>query len=206
MPVDIPDRLCTKAICNQYLFKIVVLACAALVAYLIIRHLRKVKPSEAPAAPPAALPAPIFHPPQVLAKPSVVHSYGPTQNPERYSDNRSVPYSSGAISYASVSARPCADLDEGQFRKTVMANQEPALVMFHASWCGPCKATLPNFRQAALVSKRRFVAIEDSVAGDLKQQCQIKGFPTILKFEGGKPIDVYNGDRSVEDIARWASS
>lgn len=82
---------------------------------------------------------------------------------------------------------------------------KPFVVMFHANWCGPCKATLPHFEEAASKHKSLpFVAVESNYLNDeVKSKLGIKGFPTIRIVKGNTSMD-YKGNRTVDDFLKIA--
>lgn len=84
--------------------------------------------------------------------------------------------------------------------------KKPAVVMFHAKWCGHCKNTMPNFQKAAAMSKIPFLCVEHSVSEEkLAKKLGITGYPTIMRFQQGEMISEYQGNRTAEDIAKFAN-
>ena len=78
-----------------------------------------------------------------------------------------------------------------------------AVVMFHASWCSHCRQLLPAFKAAAARVKLPLVMMQCDNAPELVEQYGLRGFPTILRFGAGRPIE-YNGDRSPDSIVQFA--
>ena len=52
-----------------------------------------------------------------------------------------------------------AQLDADQFKSQVMGGDKPHLVVFYAPWCGPCRAMVPEFKQAAKQLARSGVTV-----------------------------------------------
>jgi len=83
-------------------------------------------------------------------------------------------------------------------------------VEFYAPWCGHCKNLAPIWAAAAteLKGKVKLGAVDATVHQSLAGQYDIKGYPTIKYFPGGKKdpnsVEDYNGDRSKDGIVTWA--
>jgi thiol-disulfide isomerase/thioredoxin len=84
----------------------------------------------------------------------------------------------------------------------------------YANWCGACKAIEKNWTemQAQVGGKVKFIDIEsenmDAELEKLNAENNTNvalqgGYPTIYKVEGTK-VSYYGGDRSVDDMAKWA--
>lgn len=89
-----------------------------------------------------------------------------------------------------------------------IAKAHSALVEFYAPWCGHCKALEPEYRRAAaqlksIVPNTLIAKVDATVEVELAQRHGIKGFPTILWFENGRPAGEYDGGRSAEEIVVW---
>uniref|UniRef100_A0A4W5NP88 Protein disulfide isomerase family A, member 5 n=1 Tax=Hucho hucho TaxID=62062 RepID=A0A4W5NP88_9TELE len=75
-------------------------------------------------------------------------------------------------------------------------------------WCGVCKRMQPIFQQAATETKGKFVLagmnVHPAEFDGLKQEYNVKGYPTFCYFEKGKFLHHYeNYGGTAKDIADW---
>lgn len=79
-------------------------------------------------------------------------------------------------------------IDDQTFQKEVLESEEPVLIDFTATWCGPCKALAPVVEKLADATvgqlKVAKVDIDDSPATATRYG--IRGAPTIVVFKNGK--------------------
>ncbi|CAH1401957.1 unnamed protein product [Nezara viridula] len=73
----------------------------------------------------------------------------------------------------------------------LIKNEESALIMFYAPWCGYCKRMKPEFEKAATRMKTEKVkgilaAVDATKDRDLAKQFEVKGYPTLKYFQFGE--------------------
>ena len=76
------------------------------------------------------------------------------------------------------------------FEAEVLKNDIPVIVDFYADWCPPCRALGPILDRlaSAFVGKIKFVKINSDDEGELANQFNVTGLPTIVFMEGGENI------------------
>jgi len=105
--------------------------------------------------------------------------------------------SGGAAAGAGVMVpKDAADLEK-------MLQSGDAIVMFHATWCGHCKTTLPKFNAAAADMAKAGVKVIAADGDKVKEALKKYGighFPYIALYRNGKQKAVYEGDRSQQSL------
>lgn len=96
------------------------------------------------------------------------------------------------------------DVDEHTFNEGVLEASRRHLVMvdFWAEWCPPCKALTPvleriarEFAGAFLLAK---VEVDDNMR--LAGHYKLRGFPTVILFREGEPVDHFSGYKPVHTV------
>lgn len=82
---------------------------------------------------------------------------------------------------------------------------DKSLVLFYASWCGHCKKLKPVWDKLAQNNENMIkINVGDNTPQQkvLIEKYNVKGFPTMIKFENGKNMGVFEG-RTEEEILQY---
>ncbi|MGH7124454.1 MAG: thioredoxin [Stellaceae bacterium] len=75
------------------------------------------------------------------------------------------------------------------------SNDQPVIVDFWATWCGPCKTLGPQLEKAVKDARGavRLVKIDVDQNQELAQQMRIQSIPAVYAFKNGRPVDGFVG-------------
>lgn len=84
-----------------------------------------------------------------------------------------------------------------EFEQQVLRSDQPVLVDFYASWCGPCKALAPTIESLAgeYAGKARVVKIDADANRELGQVGRVDAYPTVVLYNKGKEVQRWVGAR-----------
>ena len=89
------------------------------------------------------------------------------------------------------------------FQQLIQKDQ-PVLVDFFATWCGPCQMLAPILKQVKECLGERITIIKIDVDKNqaIAAQYQVRGVPTMLLFQNGKQLWRQSGVVSKEELLK----
>ena len=83
------------------------------------------------------------------------------------------------------------EVNEANFEAEVLKSNEPVLVDFFATWCGPCKAMAPALDAVAseMSGKLKVVKLDVDQNPGITEKYRIQAMPTLIMFNGGKEVN-----------------
>ena len=90
-----------------------------------------------------------------------------------------------------------------KFNELINADQ-PVLVDFFATWCGPCQSLMPILKQVkdAMGENIKILKIDVDKNQELASHFHVRGVPTLMLFQNGKQLWRQSGVLSKEEIIR----
>ena len=91
-------------------------------------------------------------------------------------------------------------LTKENFEEIVLQSEEPILVDFWATWCGPCMMLAPHLEELSKVYKVGKVNVDEQM--ELASQFGIISIPSLMVFKGGKLVNKSVGYQSLESLQK----
>lgn len=100
------------------------------------------------------------------------------------------------------------ELTDSNFESEVLNSDQPVLVDFWATWCGPCKMIAPTIEELAgdFAGKARVGKIDIDHNQEITMKHGIQAIPTILIFKGGQVVQRFQGVNPKEKLAEALTS
>ena len=78
-------------------------------------------------------------------------------------------------------------------------------VWFYAEWCGHCRDMEEPWKKLAENNhnKVNLAKVRDDYIPRLNDSPLVQGYPTIILYKNGKPVDTYQGERSEEGFNNY---
>jgi thioredoxin 1 len=91
---------------------------------------------------------------------------------------------------------------DATFNEIVLNSERPVFVDFWAEWCGPCKMLAPAIEKVShnLEGKVDIVKVDVDSNPQISAMFGISSIPTMILFNGGKPVGKMVGFRPAEQI------
>ena len=92
-------------------------------------------------------------------------------------------------------------MEKSNFEDTIHS-ENPVLVDFFATWCGPCQMLTPVLQQVKDRLGKRVTIIKIDVDKNTKiaAKYKVRGVPTLLLFQNGKQLWRQSGVLSTDEI------
>ncbi len=92
-----------------------------------------------------------------------------------------------------------------QFNSAVLEADQPVVVDFFATWCGPCRMLEPTLKdlEAANQGKVKFVKVDIDEAQQVAEQFAVMSVPTLVLFKGGQEADRKVGAAPKPALESW---
>jgi thioredoxin 1 len=94
-------------------------------------------------------------------------------------------------------------LTDSSFESEVINSNQPVLVDFWATWCGPCRAIAPIIEELAgeYEGKVKIAKLDVDENQQTASKYNVRSIPTLLFFQNGKVVDQIVGSAPKSALA-----
>ena len=80
---------------------------------------------------------------------------------------------------------------DANFQDEVLASDQPVLVDFWATWCGPCRVIAPTIEEIAsdYAGRAKVAKLDVDNNPQIAMQYGIRSIPSLIFFKDGRPVD-----------------
>eukprot|EP00696_Hemimastix_kukwesjijk_P009848 gnl/Hemi2/22426_TR7471_c0_g1_i1.p1 gnl/Hemi2/22426_TR7471_c0_g1~~gnl/Hemi2/22426_TR7471_c0_g1_i1.p1 ORF type:complete len:187 (+),score=32.69 gnl/Hemi2/22426_TR7471_c0_g1_i1:810-1370(+) len=79
-----------------------------------------------------------------------------------------------------------------------------AVAMVYSDSCPHCTTMKPKFMEAARYAQLPFILVNSVRFPMVVQRFSVKGVPTVMRLKNGQIVSVYEGDRGVDSLVKFA--